>query len=251
MPIVATDLKIWTGASMPEDDTAVSGGVIQDDAAAAGGFVPEFVDISAADTVEVVSDGADTRTITIYGRLASGSIDSEALVLNGTTQVNGAKTYERILKCVLSAKDAARTVTVRKAADNVTIFTLGPNTKEGRRLLYNAASAAAQKIRYELVYFKNHHATLALQSASLKLTSDPAARIKIGVAAAKGDLGTVATRLTAPGGITFVDDNVAASVPTGTLGAGEKIGVWVQQDLPASDGPQKAAWTIELSGNTT
>lgn len=256
MPITAAELKLWGPVSNPEDDSSVSGGAIQDDASGAGGVVLEFVDISAADTVEVLSDGADTRTVTVYGRLANGTIDNEVFTLSGTTPQNGAKTFERILKVVLSVKDAARTVTVRKASDNVTIFSLGINTKEGRRRFYAAASAAGEVNRYESGYIKNHNGTLALQAAALKLTGDPASRLKMAVSTSKGDISTVTNRITAPagGGLVggaFVDDNVSVAVPSGFLGAGERISGWLEQKLPGADGPQKNSWTVEISGNTT
>lgn len=251
MPIVAADLKAWLSVATPENDTDVSGGIIQDDNHATGGIRCEFVDISATGTVEVLSDGADTRTITVTGRLASGAIASEALVLNGTTPVTSANSYERILKSVLSVKDAARTVTVRKASDDVTIMTLGINVIACRRMFYDAASEAAQVDRYEIVYLQNDHATLTLNAAAVKLTGDPAAKLFQAVAAAKGDVASVANRKTVPPGVTFVDDNVSQSVPTGTLAAQERIGTWLRQRLAAADSAFKNTWTLELSGTTT
>ena len=94
MAIVAGDLKLYQSASMPEADGATSGGAISTVGKA------EIVDLSANDVVEVVSDGADVRTVTVTGRLATGAIDSDAIVLNGTTFVAGAKTFKDILKVV-------------------------------------------------------------------------------------------------------------------------------------------------------
>lgn len=256
MSIVASDLQLWLSVNNPEADATNSGGAIQDDAHASGGIRGEFVDISATGTVEVLSDGVDTRTVTVTGRLASGAIDSEAIVLNGTTFVAGTKSFERILKAVLSAKDAARTVTLRKASDDVTIATLGVNVIAVRRLDYDAASAAATKIRYELIYLKNKHGTLTLNSAAAKLTGDPQARVKIGVKDTKGDVTLISDRVQAspPTGIqggSFVDDNVSVTLPTGILAAGERIGVWLEQNLPGSDPAFKNTWTVQLAGTST
>lgn len=247
MPIAATDLKFFQSANNPEDDAGVSGGAI-----ATAGIV-EFTDIAATDSITMISDGVDTRTVTVTGRLASGAIDSEALVLNGATRVVGVKLFERILKIVLSASDAARTVTVtRNNTPTFTVIaTLGPNITSSRRLFYNSASAASQKIRYEKSFAKNTHATLTLNSAILKLTADPSATIRIALATAKDDVGSVANRLTLPAGLTFVDDNVIANVPTGLLNAAEAIGVWIEQTLAANAAPVKSTFSIELSGTTT
>lgn len=253
MAIVAADLKAWASVATPEDDSSTSGGIIQDDAHASGGVKIAFTDISAADTVEVLSDGADTRTVTVTGRLASGAIDTDAIVLSGATPVAGAKTFKNILKIVLSAKDASRTVTVRKALDDVTIATLEPNVIAVRRLFYNASvPASGSTVRYELIYLKNTHGTLSLLAAKVKLTSDPAAKLKIGIATAAGDVSSVTNRLTAPtvSGAGFVDDNVALDHPGPDQAAGGRIAVWLQQTLTAGDSAVESTWTIQHYGNT-
>jgi len=256
MAIVASDLKAWASVATPEDDSSTSGGIIQDDAHASGGVKIAFTDISAADTVEVISDGSDTRTVTVTGRLASGAIDSDAIVLNGATFVAGAKTFKNILKIVLSAKDAARTVTVRKASDDVTIATLEPNVIAVRRLFYDASvPSSGSTTRYELIYLKNTHGTLALLAANAKLTSDPVANLEIAMAAAAGDTPSVANRLTAPtgGNLTgagFVNDNVALAHPSTDQAAGGRIGIWLKQTLTAGDPAFESTWTIQHYGNT-
>lgn len=245
MPIAASDLLGFLSANMPENDTGTSGGAIS----TAGKF--EITDIAATDTVQVLSDGADTRTVTVVGRNAAGAIVQENLVLNGTTPVTGTNSYERILKVTLSAADGSRTVTVRRTTGGATIVTLGPNLTKAIRLFYDSTSEAVQAIRYEKVFLKNAHATLTLTSAAVKLTSDPAARYKIGLATAVDDSGSVTNRKTAPSGVTFVDDNVSVGVPGGQLAAGSAIGVWVQQDLPSNDPAHKNSVTLELSGSST
>lgn len=244
MPIAASDLINYLAASMPEDDVSTSGGAI----ATTGR--PDLTQWTANAAAAVVSDGADTRTVTVTGRLASGVIDSEALVLNGASEVVGAKTWERVLKVVIGATDGSRTVTLRQGSGGATRATIGPNETTRRALFYASASEASQTIRYEKVFWRNNHGTLTLNAAKVTLTADPASRFEIGLAASKGDTGSVANRKTAPGGITFVDDGVEQSVPGGVLAASETIGVWLKQTLPADDAAQKTTVTTRLAGTT-
>lgn len=239
----ASDLKLYGAASFPEDDVSTAGGAITTTTKL------EFTQFSAAAVAELVSNGADTRTVTVVGRLASGALDTEAIVLNGATPVAGAKTWERILK-VTTTSDAARTVDLRQGVSGTVRLQILPLITKVIALFKDSTSETGVATRYEKGHFKNQHATTALLAASVKLTGDPAARCKIGVATAKGDTVTVANRKTAPGGVTFVDDNVAAAVPTDQLGAGENIGVWVEQTLPASDPATKSTVTLELSGSS-
>lgn len=244
MPIAVTDLVEYLTANMPEDDASTSGGAI----ATTGR--PDITQLTANSVIAAVSDGADTRTITVTGRLPSGVQDTEAIVLTGAVEVVGVKVFERFLKVVASAGDAARTVTIRQGAAGATRATLTPNETTRRILFFGAASEAGASVRYEKTAWKNNHGTLALTTAQLTLTADPAAKFEIGVSAAKGDTVSVANRKTAPGGITFVDNGVAQSVPTGDLGAGESIGLWYKLSLLAADAPQKTTVTSQLTGNT-
>lgn len=245
MAIAAADLKAYQAANHAEDDAGTQGGAI-----ATAGIV-EFTDIVATDNIEILSDGADTRNLTLTGRLASGAIASEVLALNGTTPVTSVNQYERLLKAVLASADGARTVTVRRATGDTLIATLGPNITSTRRLFYDSFSdPSVQKVRCEKFFYKNTHGTLQLNAASFKLTADPSATIRAGCAGSKGDSATTANRLATPAGVTFVDDNVSQSIPTGALAAGEVIGVWVEMTLTAANAPIKSTFTTQLSGNS-
>lgn len=245
MPIAAADLQFFGAANFPLNDTATVGGAI------ATATRVEFTQFAANAVAAVVSDGADTRTATVYGRLTTGVLDSEALVLNGTTEVVGTKTWERILRVTLSAGDASRTVSVRQGSGGVTRMTLGPNFALALAFFYDSTSEATAATRFEKLFARNSHATLTLTSAAIKLTADPAARIRIGAAPSVNDSATAANRKTAPASVTFVDDNVSQSVPGGNLAAGAAIGIWVEQQLPADDPATKSTFTIELAGSTT
>lgn len=243
MPIAATDLLLQGAASRPEDDVSTSGG------ARAAVNKPEFTQLTANSVIAVVSDGADTRTVTIFGRNAAGAVVNEALVLNGTTEVVGTTTFERITK-ITTTTDATRTVTVRQGAGGATRATLGPNITSVSMLFQNSASEAGATTRYEKVFWLNNHGSLTLNAAKVQMTADPAAKLTTGVAAAKDDTVSVANRKTAPGGITFVDDNVQQNVPGTTLEAAAAVGIWMKQDLLASDSPVRNSFTLELAGTS-
>lgn len=245
MSIVASELQAFQAANMPETDAVTVGGAI-----ATAGIV-EFTDIAATDTIQVLSDGADTRNITITGRLASGAIDSETLTLNGATPVNGAKSYERILKVVLASSSGTRTVTVRRTTGATTIATLGLNITSARRLFYDAASQVGSTTRYEKFFYKNTNGTLTLNNAALKLTADPAATIRIGGAPSVDDSATATNRVTAPASVTFVDDNISQSVAGGVIAAASAIGVWVEMVRGAAAAAIKNTFSVELSGTST
>lgn len=244
MPIISAELKKYQAASMPEDDVSVSGGAIS----LAGHL--EMTQLAANDAVGVVSDGADTRTITITGRNAAGAIVSEALVLTGAVRVAGAQVFERILKVVASAADGARSVVVDRNTGGAVVSTLGPNITSSRVLFYESASEASPTTRYEKEFWKNENATLTLNNATLKLTADPSTKVLIGADTAKGASVSVANRKTAPPGVTFVDDNIDAVIPGGILAAAENIGIWIRLDLGASDAALKTSFTTTLAGTT-
>ena len=99
MAVASSDLVIYVAANMPEDNTSTAGGAID------SGVRASFDDPSSAVQLKVYSaDAADTsQTLTVTGRNAGGSIVSEGISLNGTTEVTSSNTYERILKTYLSA----------------------------------------------------------------------------------------------------------------------------------------------------
>ena len=245
MSVLTTDLKAYQSANMPEDDASLSGGAIN-----TNGLV-SFTQMEANDMLEAVSDNAaDTMNMTITGRDAGGAIVSETLALNGTTVVPfPANTLERFLKAVLATGPAGN-ITIRRSAVGPLVATLTAGQTSVRRLFYDSASEAGAVIRFEKVFKKNENATDTLNSAAVKLTADPSAVIRIGCATAKDDSGSIANRRATPAGVTFVDDGISQSVPTGILAAGETIGVWIEQALGAGAAALKSSFTIELSGTT-
>ena len=242
--MLASDLKTYQSASMPEDDVSASGGGIN-----TLGLV-EFTDLAANDTLEAVSDNtADTMTLTITGRDAGSAIVSEALALNGTTVVPFTATLKNFLKAVLASAPAG-TITIRRSGGGATVATIGPGKTSVRRMFYDSSSEAAQTIRYEKIFVRNEHAVDTLNSAAIKLTADPSASIRVGAAPAKDDTASVADRKTSPASVTFVDDGVSQNVPGGTLAAGEAIGIWAEFTRGAGAVAVWDTFSVEISGSS-
>jgi len=243
MSIAASDLIAYGSASRPIDDVSTTGGAIDTTDR------PDFTQFTANAVPAIVSDGADTRNVTIEGRNAAGAIVSETNALNGTTEVVFATTMERILTITIASSSGTRTVTVKQGAGGATRATVSINETSRTAFFRRSASESGGTIRYEKLFWKNTHATLTLNAAQITLTADPDARIRVGVAGSLNDTATVANRKTSPG-VTFVDDGVAQNVPTTIMAAGDRIGVWVEMNLPASDAAHRTTFTTQLSGTT-
>jgi len=267
MSVVAADLVYYGAANHQETDAGTpQGGAIDLTVRVVPNDAAEFNLTSGADTITVVSDNAGdtTQTVTVTGRLASGVIDTEALALNGTTPVVGAKTFERILKLVL---DAAITgiVTVSETSGAATIVTYPASTavRTFRRLFYDAAAEASggsTKEYYEKVFIKNENATNALLGVTVKENADPETDISFALEDAVDDSGTSTNRITIPtaseigaSGFSSADKVLSTETDASTadLGAGEAIGVWVNATLPAGEPATKSTWTLEITGTTT
>ena len=102
MSVSSSDLVIYGSQNIPESDSGTSGGAISTTCRYV--FDSSTLANLLEDSVEVLSSNAGdtTQTCSVFGRNSAGSIVSEVLTLNGTTQVSGATTFERILKIVLS-----------------------------------------------------------------------------------------------------------------------------------------------------
>lgn len=246
MSIVANDLVAYSVASIPTDDVSTSGGAI--DATRR----PVFTQFTAAALLALVSDGADTRNVTIVGRDATGAVVTETVALNGTSEVLSVNTYERIQSVNLASTSGTRTVTAKQGSGGSTVTTIPVNETGFHMVFQNAASAASTQVRHEKIFWKNTNGSLTLTSAQVTLTADPSAKINIGVETSTGGSTSVANRLAVPTNPTFVGIGVAQNIPSGgNLAAGATIGVWIRQSLAINDAAQKNSFTTQLSGSTT
>jgi len=248
MAIAASDLKFYAAANMPEDDTSLVGGAID----ALRQVV--FTQLADDDDVEVLSSSASdtTQVVTVHGRDTGGAYVSPTATLNGTSAVilSPATTFERINRIEMSAT-AVGTVTIRRSVAGATIYAI-PIGERGVWSLFSksASDPSVTKTRFMKVFCKNTHATLTLTAAKIDLTADPDARIKFGLEATKDDSATATNRLTAPGGVTFFDDNNPQNVPGTTLEAASAIGVWAEQALTTGDAPHRTTFTLKASGES-
>lgn len=246
MAILASDLKLNLSANRPTADTGTSGGAISTTSR------PLSAQFSAAARPEIDSDNAaDTMNVTIVGRNAAGVEISETKALNGTTAVLFDATYERIMRITL-ASGAAGTVTVAQGTGGTVRHTFAAGELVAAILFQGSASdPSVQTQRYEKTFWRNAHGSLALTAAEVMLTDDPDSRFHAAVAGSVDDTESVADRTTAPSGETFVDDDVAQTVPGGSVAAGSAIGHWIRQTLSAGASPAKSTLTSQLAGLTT
>lgn len=250
MSVQASDLVSYLSANRPEDDASASGGARD---AAARELDQQ---LTADDTIDVVSDGTDARDVTITGRDPNGNVVTETLTLNGTTTVSGSQTFERILNITLSASDANRTVTVTDGdSGDGTLHTFNPSETDAAIMFQQSQSEGSETIRYEKAFIANETGDgTTLQDAKLQIVGDPTGNVELAVEDAKDDSESVSNRETAPTGITadgFVEDNVQVDVPGGSLADGEAIGFWAKLTLAAGESANRSSWTVEIAGTTT
>jgi len=251
MSVTSDDLIAYGSATMPDDDSVEDiGGAIDTSVRVS------FTDVAPADTIDVASDDSgDTMDVTIHGRDSQGVMVSETLTLNGTTTVNGAQTFERILKVVVSASHAG-TITLTEATGGDTLMAIESGVLEVRRPFYAAVaedSGGAERTYYDKVFVKNADASKALTSATIAESADPSGKVAF---ALEGSLdgsdtnGAGNNRQVAPSGYTFDNDteNVANN---GDLLSGSAQGVWLELTLPAGEAPNNTSFTLTTSGNTT
>lgn len=254
MAVIASDIAWYAAANKPEDDSSTNGGAIDADIRVL------FTDLAADDDVEVFSSSSSdtSQTITVRARQEDGTIDQQAPTLDGTTPVvlSTLGVVERILSATLSA-DCVGTVTVRRSGDNTVIATIPPGERGFRRLFINAtaeATGGSSKTYYEKVFCKNNNSTSALIGAAIVEASDSQSDTAFCLASAKDDSVTTTNRLTAPSGANLLDPDTfngsSKSVPGGSLGAGEAIGVWLQKTLPAGTSAGKGTYGLTTSGTT-
>lgn len=246
-PIVPADLVAYNALNRPEDDTSTGGGGRDPDVR------PDFTQLAANDDLEIISDNAGdtTQVATVDGRDATGAFVTATATANGLTAVilSPATIFERVLSYLLDA-DGAGVITLRRSVAGATVYATPIGERGTSSQFIASASQAGAVTRFDKLFWRNTHATLTLSAAQVQLTADPASRIRQGVALAKDDTVTITNRVTAPAGITFVDDSVQQSVPGNTLEALTDIGVWTEQALLAADAPIRSTFTTELAGTT-
>lgn len=243
MSIASSDLAAFASANMPADDSSTCGGAIDTLRRI------DFTQLASSSTVRVRSSSAGdtTQTLTVTGRKADGTVASEVLNLNGTTNATSTNTYERILKAELSAT-CAGTLTFETSAA-VLIRSIPVGERGFMAIFRQLASDPSSPLAYFGKFFwKNTHGSLTLTVAVVKENADPSAVITHALDAALDASTSTANRLTSPG---FTFNGSDKTVPNSqNLSFGSAIGVWLKLDLTAGNAALKTTYTSELNGQT-
>lgn len=247
MSVAASDLVLYHAATQSDQDGVAVGGAIDTLRR------PDFTQLAANDTVEVVSSNAGdtTQTVTVEGRNAAGSVVSQTVTLNGTTAValSTLGTIERVLKCEMSAT-ATGTVTLRRSDHTTVVRTIPAGERGFSAPFRKGSSSTSSTVNYfAKLFWKNTNGTNSLLSATVSESADPSNTITHGVATAVNDSGTTTNRQTAPAGVTI--DGTAKTIPGTDLASGAAIGVWLQMSLAQNNAAIRSTYTSQLSGSTT
>ncbi len=253
MAIASTDIVYYGAANIVEDDVSTQGGAI--DTSVRYVFDSSTLSNVLADTIEMVSSSAgdNSQTVTVTGRNSGGSIITENFSLNGVTVVNGAITFQRVLRIVVSSSHVG-TITVRKASDNVAIVSIETGILEIRKPFYNVSadeSAGSSRDFYEKLFVKNNHGSLNYLGAAISEVADPSAVITFDLEDAVNDNNSIVSRLnTAPTGMLGSFTGSSKNVPGTDLNAGDAIGVWLKLTLSAGHAPILDTYTLRAAGSS-
>jgi hypothetical protein len=136
--------KLWIGqvpAGFLPDQLGIGWNDADDDSAFRGNMTA----LDANAQIELVSDGPDTRTITLLGLDGSGTPITEDVVLTGTTPVLSVATFSVLYAAKASAENATNTVTLKQGSGGTTRGTIDPSTENC--WLWVAASSEASAIK--------------------------------------------------------------------------------------------------------
>jgi hypothetical protein len=110
--------------------------------------VPTADQLPLNGTVRIRSDAADTRVVTIHGLVVaadgSTSAGTEALTLNGTTNVTGIKNFQNVTQVTVTASPD-RTLTVETSAGAAITTIAGGNASASPNFLFDTVAAVQVK----------------------------------------------------------------------------------------------------------
>jgi len=119
------------------------------------------------------------------------------------------------------------------------------------RMFQSSYSLAASPVTfYDKMFWKNKNTTFAAIAPVYRLTADPQAMIQQGIHTSIDDSATIANRLTAPGGVSFVDDNVDQTGPDLAGGNTHAQGLWIQMTVPSGHAATKSTFTTQITAGT-
>jgi len=257
MSVATGDIVLFGSAGMPEDDTTTPvGGAIDTsvmvvfDVAADPGVI-RCRSSSAADT---------TQNIIVTGVNSVGSVVSEQMNLNGTTNIVGTINWKAIWKIVKSAVTTGDIIieTSPGGVEKARLEKVYGNATGGseimtlRRVLYAADSESGAEFNLEKVFFKNTHSTDSLANCVVTEVADTigAGIIDFALAASVNDTDNngAGNRTVDNTGLTY--NSSAKNVPGGNLTAGSRIGVWFKMSMGAGEAADIGNEDIKLTGAT-
>ena len=250
MAVVNSNLVIYAAANMPQSDSTTSGGAID------SGVRVTFTDPSSAAQLIIFSSSAsDTgQTLALTGRNAAGSIVSESMSLNGTSNVTSSNAFERVLTAYLSNVGVGNVTVSGNGVNEIAEIPIGETGF--LRPFYDATtSAATTKTLYEKVFVKNNNMISTLEGATLipVPVSGLASKITYGIENGKGSPQSVTDRTTVPTGVDSFGSGASGVFPNGTgnLTALDYQGVWLKLSLAASESSTNSFYAIQVSGTTS
>ena len=232
-------------------------------------------DVAAISSTAVVSGTAVAvaaattsapATITLQsGQGASVAVNQIVRIVSATT---GAYQLRRIVAFTGDVAQLSRdwttlpTGSISYTVNNGMLFDLAPvQVTEVRRLFYNAASdtsGGSTRYYYEKVFAENNHASLALTSASIVKTVDPASgALDFALETSLGGSNSASNRQTVPASISTWSSGLAPQTigvqGTGNIAAmrGGPQGVWLRLTLTAGLAAAKVSETMRITGLTT
>jgi len=100
--------------------------VVEFDVGAPGAVSVYRPGVQTNSVMAVISNGADTRRVTITGT-ASGRVVTETLELAGTTEVVGTQDFDWVIQVDVPSDNTARTITVRQGSGGPVLTTIPVN----------------------------------------------------------------------------------------------------------------------------
>ena len=250
MAVTSSDLVLYASANMPLNDNNTSGGAIN------SGIRVTFTDPSSAAQLIIFSSSASdtSQTLALKGRNAAGSIITENMSLDGTTNVTSSNTFERVLIAELSDVGVGNITVSGNGVNQIAEIPIGESGF--LRPFYDATtSASSSKTLYEKIFVKNNNTSSTLDGATLipVAATGLASQITYGIEDGKASPQSVSNRTTAPTGVDAFGSGASGVYPNGTgvLTAYDYQGFWLKMSLEANESAINSFYEIQVSGTTS
>ena len=250
MAVTSSNLVLYASANMPLNDSTTSGGAID------SGVRVTFTDPSSAAQLIIFSSSASdtSQTLALKGRNAAGSIITESMSLDGTTNVTSSNAFERVLTADLSAVGVGNITVSGNGVNQIAEIPIGESGF--LRPFYDATSSiSSSKELYEKVFVKNNNTSSTLDGATLipVVSTGLASQITYGIENGKASPQSVSNRTTAPTGVDSFGSGASGVYPNGTgiLTAHDYQGFWLKLSLEANESSINSFYEIQVSGTTS